>query len=133
VGFPESQGGPKPWSSRDVARLGPAHGLQPCTSLALCGDRSGYSGLHKDTIYRCLTTIRYMICEVSIIWGAIVQLSSRLAQLPHYAVIGAAELPLTRLKNLPNSFVQVSGPGFRYETKVVKRSQDPNWNEVTRL
>jgi hypothetical protein len=48
-------------------------------------------------------------------------------------VISAAELSLTKHKHLPNSFVQISLPGFKYETEVVKRSNEPYWNVVTRL
>jgi hypothetical protein len=50
-----------------------------------------------------------------------------------YPVIGAAELSPTKRNHLPNSFVQVSLLGFKYETEVVKRSSEPHWNELTRL
>jgi Ca2+-dependent lipid-binding protein len=51
----------------------------------------------------------------------------------YITVISALDLPFTKRGHLPDAFVKISVTGFDYETKVIKRNRDPQWNEETRL
>jgi hypothetical protein len=47
----------------------------------------------------------------------------------HCPVIEARDLALTRRKNLPNAFIQLTAEGFHAKTKTIQRNRAPSWTE----